>query len=113
MLRRSNTLRRSNMLRIDIAKSFQRLDDPSTIQPPDYTDYASGDQRLFPPSRVTGIITQEGLMKREVDKNVIKTELTKSQNWVANGSSVKPVKNVGILSVVDKFFNWLNRVLGA
>ena len=32
---------------------------------------------------------------------------------VQPGIYVKPVKNFGILSAVDKFFDWLNKMLGA
>jgi len=99
-------------LRIDVEKSFLRVDDPVVKQPPDYTDFRSGEPRI---SMVTlegaKIIPQEGLMKRKLDAKVITAE--QRQNWVVNGSmNVKPVKNVGFLSTVDRFFSWLNRVIG-
>ena len=100
-------------IRIDVEKAFSRADDPPLIKPPDYTDYPSGDQRVYTLGKLSGFITQEGLKKRLVDAKVITAE--QRQNWVANGStsvSVKPVKNIGVLAVADKFFHWLNRVLG-
>ena len=104
-------------LRIDVAKSFERLDDPPVKQPPDYTDFSSGDLRVYAQGQRASVIPQEGLNKRLADQHVLILELEKSQNWVANGSvgsgNVKPVKNIGILSYVDKFFLWLNKMLGA
>lgn len=101
-------------LRIDVAKSFERVDSIPITQPPDYTDFPSGDNRVYAlGTSHAGVIPQEGLKKRLADTHVLTAELGKSQNWVANGNvNVKPVKNVGILSAVDQFFNWLNRMLG-
>jgi len=99
-------------LRIDVEKSFMRVDDPVVKQPLDYTDFRSGEPRI---SMVTlegaKIIPQEGLQKRLLDAKVITAE--QRQNWVVNGSmNVKPIKNIGFLSSVDKFFDWLNKILG-
>ena len=65
-------------LRIDVAKKFERVDEPPFKQPPDYTDYPSGDQAI---NRKKAIIAQEGLMKR---RNDIKTRAydMKKERWL-------------------------------
>lgn len=172
--------------RIDVAKSFERVDKPPVTQPPDYTDYPSGDVKTTSGIKVQGIISQEGLHKRALEKPVapilvkpiapIKQKIDVAKTWEAkclaeqraavfspnlraraydmkekrwlgepldytdypSGEAKsklisqeglmkrgkdklrervptgidKPVKNVGILSAVDKFFNWLNKMLG-
>jgi len=99
-------------LKIDVEDSFKRVDDPPVKQPPDYTSFPSGDIRVYAPALRTGVISQEGLNKRLLDAKVITDE--QRQNWVVNGSmNVKPIKNVGVLSYVDNFFLWLNKVLGS
>jgi len=102
-------------LRIDVEKSFLRSDNLAVQQPPDYTDFRSGEPRIsIGTLQGAKIIPQEGLMKRKLDAKVITAE--QKQNWVSNGSvgsgNVKPVKNIGVLSYVDKFFLWLNKMLG-
>ena len=97
------------MMKIDVGKAFERVDFPPSIQPPDYTFYSSGDVKTSTGVKVTGIISQEGLHKRDADK--LKEKVAKNNNQVPTGID-KPVQNVGILSAVDKFFNWLNKMLG-
>lgn len=119
-------------VRIDIAKSFERVDDPPVRKPPDYTDYSSGDVKTRAMARVKGLISQEGLMKRNADIKFAAYDM-KNERWLGGlvekgfkeksneikpvkvqpGIYVKPVKNFGILSAVDKFFDWLNKMLGA
>jgi len=101
--------------RIDVEKRFRRLDDIPFKQPPDYTNYPSGDVKVGPTTfikkgdmaRIKALISQEGLMKRKVDAKVV----AKNNNQIPTGRD-KPTQNVGILSLVDKFFNWLNGILG-
>jgi len=100
-------------LRIDVAPSFKRVEGTVVQKPLDYTNYPSGDLRTGIVTKGSNVIPMEGLTKRLADAKVITAE--HRQIWVANGStsvSVKPVKNIGVLSSVDKFFHWLNRVLG-
>lgn len=96
---------------IDVAKSFERVDNSPVKQPADYTDFTSGDLRVYALGQRVGVIPQEGLKKRLADAKVITNE--QKQTWVANGNvNVKPVKNIGFLSSVDNFFLWLNKLLG-
>lgn len=69
------------------------------LQPPDYTAYASGEKKK-------GLISQVGLAKttREADEEVLKKNVKIKED--------KPVQNVGVLAVFDKFFNWLNKAIG-
>ena len=94
-------------LRIDVEERFSRVDKPSAIQPPDYTDYPSGKVRTIP--KVQGFISQTGLHKRDGDK--LKEVVAVKNNQMPMGKD-KPTQNVGILSAVDKFFDWLNGILG-
>lgn len=118
-------------LRIDVAKTFKRVDEPPFKQPPDYTDFPSGDVKAKAMARVKGLISQEGLMKRRVDINFSAFDLRneKRRGGLVEGdvsilpvkispmkvrpvSGIKPVKNFGFLASVDKFFIWLNKILG-
>ena len=118
-------------VRIDIAKSFERVDDPPVRKPPDYTDYSSGDVKTKVMGFAKRLISQEGLHKRTVDVMGMVSD-RKEEKWrsglvekdlkgkpieikpvkVQPGIYVKPVKNFGVLAYVDKFFNWLNKMLG-
>ena len=94
-------------LRIDVAERFERVDKPSFIQPPDYTDYPSGKECTT--VKVQGFISQTGLHKRDADK--LKEKVAQKNNQMPMGKD-KPTQNVGILSAVDKFFDWLNGIIG-
>ena len=96
---------------INVGDKFRRQDYPSStaLQTPDYTAYAQGAKKI-------GVICQDGLMKRKADAEVYKTSIAAS-SLVKGGTSpvaagqAKSYPNVGILSAIDKFFNWVNKVI--
>lgn len=97
--------------RIDVAEVFKRQDLPvsETYQPTDYTATLVGEARK-------GLISQEGLYKRAKDIEAVKLVIfrhqagpSKVKTPVGKGESA-PVG--GILAMVDKFFNAVNRLLG-
>ena len=97
--------------RIDVETAFKRVDQPPMLQPPDYTPYAEGkfDTKI-------NVIDQEGLPRRKEEKEDI---LYPPKPYHSKPIYIHPkvgeyadVKNQGVLLTVDKFFNWLNRVMG-
>ncbi len=98
--------------RINVGDKFRRQNMPSApaLQPPDYTSYPQGAKKI-------GLISQVGLMKRKADARSYKTRIALA-DVVKGGTSpvvqynAKPLPNKGILSGIDKFFSWLNRVIG-
>ena len=95
------------MNRIDVAEKFKSQDYPVSMKDPDYTDHPSGKEDTI--VKVQGVISQTGLHKRLGDGLGEKAKLKLKQ--VPPGQD-KPVQNVGILSAVDRFFNFINRMLG-
>ena len=94
-------------VRIDVEKAFRLRDAVSTFKPSDYTDYPSGKECTI--EKVQGFISQTGLHKRDGDKL---KERVAQKNLQVPPPGDKAIQNVGILSAVDKFFNWLNALLG-
>lgn len=97
--------------RIDVETEFKsRVLDPS-LKPPDYTDYPGGDVKVsVPVGKFKGIIAQTGTHKRNYDKF---QEKVKGKMKQIPPGQYKPVQNVGILLMFDRFFNWLNKALGS
>lgn len=98
--------------RIDVGDQFRRQAYPinPALQPTDYTAYPTGAKKI-------GLISQVGLMKRKADAAVYKTRIAASSITKGGSSPVavdqaKSHPNVGILSVVDKFFIWVNGIVG-
>ena len=106
---------------INVGEKFKRQNFPNSpaIQPPDYTAYAFGAKKI-------GLICQDGLAKRKLDAEVLKKHVLVGLNKPYGGKGtfeliheVKPIPtnkkeappNVGFLTGVDKFFDWINRVL--
>ena len=95
------------MKEIDVADKFKSQDYPVIMKDPDYTDHPGGAEDKI--VKVQGVISQTGLHKRKEDGLQEKAKLKLKQ--VPPGKN-KPVQNVGILSAVDRFFNFINRMLG-
>ena len=95
------------MNRIDVAEKFRSQDYPVVMKDPDYTDHPGGkeDTRV----KVQGVISQVGLHKRKMDG--LHEKVKTKQKQIPPGHD-KPKQNVGILSLADKFFGWMNRILG-
>ena len=98
--------------RIDVGDKFRRQAYPTNpaLQPTDYTAYSQGAKKI-------GLISQVGLMRRRVDAAVFKTRIAASSTTKGGSSPVavdqaKSHPNVGLLSAVDKFFEWVNGVIG-
>ena len=96
------------MMKIDVGKEFELVDKSHFFKPPDYTDYPSGKECTI--SKVQGFISLTGEHKRDGDKLV--HAVAAKNNQVPIGKD-KPVQNVGILSMVDRFFDWINKALGS
>ena len=94
------------MNRIDVAEKFKSQDYPVSMQDEDYTDHPGGaeDTRV----KIQGVISQTGLHKRQ---DYWTQDAAKKLKQEPTGKA-KPVQNVGILSLADKFFNFVNRMLG-
>ena len=104
---------------IDVGEKFKRQNLPNTptLQAPYYTAYPLGAKKI-------GLICQDGLAKRKLDAEVLKKHVMTNKPYGGKGTfelvhEVKPIPtnkkeappNVGVLTAVDKFFDWINRVL--
>jgi len=98
---------KATRIQIDVGEKFKRQMLTAVLQPSDYTDYPSGKECTI--EKVQGFISQTGLHKRDGDK--LKEAVAAKNSQMPMGKD-KPTQNVGILSYVDKFFNWLNGALG-
>lgn len=94
------------MNRIDVADKFRSQDYPVVMKDPDYTDHPGGAEDTI--VKVQGVISQTGLHKR---KDYMTEKIAKKLKQEPTGKA-KPVQNVGILSLADRFFNFVNRMLG-
>ena len=95
------------MKEIDVADKFKSQDYPPSMQDPDYTDHPGGAEDKI--VKVQGVISQTGLHKRKQDN--LQEKVKEKLKQIPPGKS-KPVQNVGILSLADKFFNFINGILG-
>ena len=100
-------------LRIDVGDRFRRQDFPisAALQPTDYTAYPTGERKI-------GVISQVGdVEKKKADTKSFKARIAVS-SLVKGGTSpvavgqAKALPNMGIISAFDKFFSWLNGVIG-
>lgn len=98
--------------RINVGNKFRSRNFPTSpaLQPTDYTAYAQGAKKI-------GVICQDGLMKRKADVEVFKTFLAVSSTTKGGSSPVaagiaKPHPSNVFLDAVDKFFNFINGILG-
>lgn len=71
----------------------------------DYTDYPGGYSRR-------GLISQEGLTKRNVDMSSQRKSITVIRSKNNPVVKAKVSSEGGFLYYVDNFFNWLNKVIG-
>ena len=97
---------------INVGDNFRMQDGGTSmaVQPADYTPYSQGAKKI-------GVICQDGLMKRKADAESYRTALLLSPITKGGSSPVavgnaKVFPNRGILAGLDKFFNWVNRVIG-
>jgi len=79
------------------------------VQPADYVAYPQGAKKI-------GLICQDGLAKRKADIESFKTRIATAYIVKGGSTPVTPSQSVGqtnvVLSTVDKFFSWLNKVIG-
>ena len=97
-------------LSINVGEKYRSQGFPTSagFQPADYTSYPVG-------SKKPGIVPQDGLYKRGFDAVSYMSSIgaiKKGGSSPVTVGSAKAYSNVGILSVVDKFFNWLNKAIG-
>lgn len=96
---------------INVGDKFKRQDLPiaKVNQPADYTAYPVGEKKI-------GIIPQDGLTKRKYDAVVYKTAIAVSST-VKGGTSPVAVDQAKVpsgvvFSGIEKFFSWLNKMIG-
>ena len=96
--------------KIDVAEKFRSQDYPRILQDPDYTDHRGGAEDTI--VKFQGVISQTGLHKRKEEIKARAYDL-KNKRWVGeNTPSVKPIQKGGFLSLVDRFFLAVNRMIG-